>query len=440
MESIIIQSNQFTTFPNLEVIGSTLTHIDLSTNSINTVAENALDGLLVLEELNLASNVFTAFPDLTPVGATLLKLSINKNDLQVITSSDVEPLIILTELDVSINYNLIVEDLSPLGDTLDFFFASQCRETQFINTFHNFPKLSNLIIAGALQTEFPNLSTVCGKLTYINVRNNIINQVNTSSIDQCIALEHLGVENNKLTSVPNITATGHSLKLLNLTLNRIDEIDQDYMRAQTALETIEIAHNMLTLFPNVSRSGNTLTTIRLANNLITNISSTVMMRLVNLVSLDLGKNQLTSFPELIRPKLTFLVLSENRFTSLPDIQYLTSLTSLSVTTNPVTTSSPRIVIPYGKLQTVDLRNTELTELPTMCPKSSLTLLLENSTQLDLCSSKMAWFKQTFFTVIYTDVMCNTTGKMWSATSFDELLVISSQSSSQPGDVKRMYLT
>ena len=233
---------------------------------------------------------------------------------------------------------------------------------------------------------------------------------------------------------------GQSLKSLNLTLNRIDQIDQDYMRAQTALETFEMAHNMLAVFPDVSRTGNTLTTIRLTNNFITNISPTVMMGHVNLVSLDLGKNQLTSFPEVILPKLTSLVLSENRFTALPDIQYLTSLTSFSVATNPVTISSPRVIIPYGKLQTVDLRNTELNELPTMCPEGSLTLLLENSTQLDLCSRKMAWLKQTFFTVTYTDVMCNTTGKMWSATSFDELLVISSQSSSQPGDVKRMYWT
>ena len=114
LESVIVQSNEFTTFPNLQVIGSTLKSLDLGINSINTVAGNALDGLLVLEDLNLGSNAFTAFPDLTPVGATLLKLSIDRNDLQVITASDVAPLIVLTDLEIPFNFNLIIEDLSPL--------------------------------------------------------------------------------------------------------------------------------------------------------------------------------------------------------------------------------------------------------------------------------------------------------------------------------------
>ena len=71
---------------------------------------------------------------------------------------------------------------SPLGDTLNFFYASQCWETQFVNTFQNFTKLSNLIIGGASQTVFPNLSTACGELKGINVRNNITLPVLTSAM------------------------------------------------------------------------------------------------------------------------------------------------------------------------------------------------------------------------------------------------------------------
>ena len=175
----------------------------------------------------------------------------------------------------------------------------------------------------------------------------------------------------------------------------------------------------------------------LNTNLISIIDSAVLGKLINLAILDMANNQLTSFPNVPLPKLATLDLEGNLLTAIPSFSGFPSLSALQLDNNPIRMISPRTSAHLGKVSTVDLRNTEVVEIPTMCPENSLTLKLENNAKLDLCSSKMAWLKQNFFTVTYTDVMCNQTGKMWSNTTFEEL--IASHPAPDLGDVRGRLL-
>ena len=489
IKSMLLNSNGFTSFPNLESIGSTMTHINLGSNSISEISSDKLDELTGLKALELDSNAFTHFPNLTEVGDTLEELDLSGNMLTYIASSDLSPLIKLRSFMINRNYGLVIEDLSSIRESLQELRGSTCYPLQvaagIVNMFRDFTNIKNIALAGNNLNTFPDLATSCGTLTRFVMSNNRLETVNTSFIDQCTAMETFNLERNLLTSLPNITAMDRSLKHLNVQNNKINQVDQDYMRAQTALEVVNMHNNQLIEFPDVSMSASTLTgdAVRVKNNMITSINPAVLGTLVNIESLDMRTNQLTLFPDVSLPKLSSLNLSKNKFTSmptfinlgqslvdlhlsendiyvihahdftgltrlqtlslddtkltvLPDMQYLTNLTSLSLANTPITIASSRALCHLGKLQTVDFRNTQLVEISTMCLESSLTLLLENNNQLNLCSSKMAWLKQTFFTVTYTDVMCNKTGKMWSAASFDDLLD-DSDSKPQPGDVKRM---
>ena len=256
------------------------------------------------------------------------------------------------------------------------------------------------------------------------------------------------------------------------------------MRAQTALAQVSMAENELPEFPDVSRSAATLRFLFLYSNQIPSVDAGVLATLVNLDVLDMNNNHLTTFSDVSLPALRVLKLGMNRFTTmptfvnrgsleelylnnndmytisadefaglgnleklnlnstklstLPDLQYLSSLTSLSLAKTSIRSASVRASAHLGKLHYLDLQSTQLMELPTICPDSSLTLLLQDNPSLDLCSNSMAWLKQDFFTLNYTDVMGNETGKMWSEMTFDELLALS-HPVPKLGDVKRMRI-
>ena len=408
------------------------------------------------------------------------------NQLLIITASDVEPLTNLTTLSLGNNFDLVIENLSPLGDTLLELYIPGCdveATSSIENVIRNFSMLQTLILSGRNLVNFPDLSTSCSALATVYADNNALESINSSSIDKCTAMEAFMAPENLLTSLPNITAMGQTLKTLILHTNRISELNQDFMRAQTTLWRVEMYNNKLDVFPDLFSSGNRVKTLLLDTNQIPSVDPAVFATLINLESLDLSDNLLTTFPDVPLPLLTSLNLGKNKFTvmptftrlgeslidlqlnhndihviytndlsclrkletlnldftklsAIPDLQYLSHLISLSLANTPIKTASPRASAHLGKLLTLDLQNTSLVEIPTMCPGSSLTLQLEDSPNLDLCSSKMAWLKQNFFTVTYTDVMCTELGKMWREATFEELLAV--HPAPEAGDVNRRY--
>ena len=487
LESLTMQTCQLTSFPNLSAVGSTLTNLDLRYNQIRNISLSLLEVLSVLEYLDIADNLFTEFPNLSPVGDTLLILQFRVNPaVKSVDAEDVAQLTVLKDLDISFSHELVIHDLSPLADTLQRMIANGISiniNSSITNSFRNFPMLNSLMIQNTHLTTLPDLSTSCDKLQYLLLADNDIKSIDPLHFAKCTIMNTLALNLNELTALPNITAMGQTLQFLNLSANNISQLNQDFMLAQSALVSVNLQSNVLSEFPDVSNSGSTLTSLLLGSNQITYIEPGILRSLTQLTSLDLSDNQLSSFPDVSAPVLTSLNLARNKLravptfhnfgeslvhlylgeneisevdsdafaglgnlqtlalnntnlTAVPGIQDLPSLTVLTLANTSVTTLEPKISLHLGKLYTLDLRNTELVEVPSMCPESPFTLYLDNNLNLDLCDSKMAWLKQTFFTVTYTDQMCNATGKMWSATSFEELLDV--HTPSVPGDVKGAY--
>ena len=225
------------------------------------------------------------------------------------------------------------------------------------------------------------------------------------------------------------------MRLLDLPHNIISTITRSLLSKLIALEILDLNDNRLTYIADVSLPA--LTKLRLKNNEFTAMPS--FTNLGNtLMHLWLDGNNIS----IIQPhdfagfgKLVTLGLSYTQLQAIPDGRKLTNLKHLTLGNSPIKTTSMHSLALLGNLETLVLKNTELIVIPSVCPKNSLNLRLDDIQTLVLCSRKMAWLKQSFFTVTYTDVMCDDLGKMWSEATFDELLTLQ-EPPSQPGDVKR----
>ena len=190
------------------------------------------------------------------------------------------------------------------------------------------------------------------------------------------------------------------------------------------LESLYLNNNAFDTFPSFRKLGKSLTSLNLASNNL------------NVNKIDLAGLEL----------LETLSLSNTNLSAIPDIRVCTSLKELNLEGSNIQTTSPHALAYMGtRLQLLNLKSTKLTELPTVCPGNTFNLdISDTDDTLDLCSRKMAWLKQMFFNITYTDVMCSELGKMWSAVSFLELLLDppppSTQSPSPPkaGDVTREF--
>ena len=98
------------------------------------------------------------------------------------------------------------------------------------------------------------------------------------------------------------------------------------------------------------------------------LTDKVFQGLSSLRTLSLSKNQLTTLPDQVfqgLSNLTTLSLSSNQLTKLPDqiFQGLSSLTTLDLTYNRLTTLPDHVFHSLSKLTTLSLYNNQLTKLP-----------------------------------------------------------------------------
>jgi Leucine-rich repeat (LRR) protein len=416
LHSVYLVSNGFTTFPDLTIVGASLRELYLGANSISNISITVLTNLDALQVLDLEENLFTAFPDLGPIGDTLNLINLSANPLQTIQPSVLDSLTNLTVLKIAMIPDLVlsVEDLNPLADTLQSLIMFQNEKVEFGNV-SAFVELVSLDLSGSQTPVFPAMPVPCDAMERVYATAAGLTSLGTE-LKRCKNVRRLQFSNNALTSIPNITAMGQSLTHLLLSNNRIPSIAPAITRALVSLIDVTLDNNELTEFPDLTMSGATLKTLTIHSNKISNLDQSLVAPLVNLDALDLHGNQ---------------------FTSVPDVWGLIQIDHLLLSDNPIHTARPRHLASLGGLRTVDLRNTDLQHLPTMCPRGSLTLKLEGITALDLCSPAMAWLKQASLTVSVTDVLCPALGKMWSAATFADLVTVAvTPAPPQPGTVRR----
>lgn len=132
------------------------------------------------------------------------------------------------------------------------------------------------------------------------------------------------MNSNKLTSFPDLRVVSSTLKTLSLGTNEISVVDDNVLDSLVNLEQLDIADNKLISFPNLTYSAGSLLYLFIHDNNTNEINGQLLSLLTYLTYLDLRNNRLTHFSNFhvngtaLMPKLQTLLLSGNRFTSLPD--------------------------------------------------------------------------------------------------------------------------
>ena len=279
---LILQDNKLTSFPNLDVVGSTLTSLSLLENNISVVDNTSFDALKVLTKLTMSQNSLGKFLNFSAVGDTLETLYLEANKMGNVTSED-------------LMYFQSLSEFSFMSDEIGYF-----------------PDFSLMPAAANLKKLV--LSTVG------------IMEVTLEDLQLFKNLTSLHLNGNQLQYVPPLgnLSMASTLLELNLYQNKILFIANDTFAGLSQLSILNLATNLLANFPLEATLpiSSTLTTLAMGYNQINMTSPSLFIdwlsKMSSLNYLKLEHNQLESFPDIYHripnTNLTELYLYGNPFT------------------------------------------------------------------------------------------------------------------------------
>ena len=479
--NIYLYSNQFTAFPDLEIIGTTLRAINLMHNNISTIPTELIDGLPHLASLNLRANQIATFPNLAAVGSTLFVLELSGNQISVISPEDLASLDVIRYLNMRSNLLSSLPNVSVIADTLlniriETYSPSTVSEANILSWTldMNFQVLQIFEVCCGEFTEFPNFGTSCTNIEVLAFQRNQVTAINETYIKYCKSVENFRMDFNKLQQFPDLRVMGATLETLNLAYNDISDVSDVYLQSLVELQNVRLEDNNLQQFPNFSASQK-LRSLNLARNSITVVDGAILSKMTSLEYLNLLLNSVHDIADVALPHLEKLVLSFNDFQAFPQMTQLgKNLKSLDLSKNPgikdiseddlvglevleslilsgtslrsvpaihrllslqiLTLSTQRRPTPIRfasayamaslrNLTEMYLESTELELLPYPCASGGLTLHLKHNERLLLCDTRLAWLKDESISVHVTDVSCG--AQMWSNLSYTDLGLLGS---------------
>lgn len=206
--------------------------LSLSLCRISDIAENALQGLNNLRELDLSLNFLSSVPRAVRSLSLLKKLNLRENDITIIHRGDFGDLHCLEELDLSINL------LGQLGAFSDGAFTG----------------MEN-------------------SLRFLSLRDCHVALIPTLALSELNKLKHLDISHNKISYMNNRSFTGkYQLETLDISANRWLIDDDMFDGVESSLQTLIMRSVGLSYFPAVPLSKLLhLRHLDLSNNLIKGI-------------------------------------------------------------------------------------------------------------------------------------------------------------------------
>ena len=173
-------------------IPSSSTVVNLATNKITNISDNAFSHLYQLQELYLQKNKLRVLPNLTSVATSLKILSLYGNNIEEISAAQLDPLVNLQELRLGDHKTLSQVPTIGHMHALKYLGLSIC-------AFKEFPPVNNLHSLGQL-----------------TLRNNLITKVAANKLSGLDSLWELDLKKNDITEFPNFYEVGDTLKNLHL--------------------------------------------------------------------------------------------------------------------------------------------------------------------------------------------------------------------------------
>lgn len=388
-----ISNNEFTKFPESLSRLHNLVNLDISSNQLKGLPDNALYNLTALEVLNLSRNYFDSWLNLNPndvlLPATHLKiLDLSYNKFQTMGNLANQELLISPSLEtlildhceinsihgrsplsglinirvLKLNFNPLLRIQNLISSSLRSLFVSNCELTSLNhNELMFLPSLTHLKMSNNYRLELAssanNLFSQSLKyidISYCNIlqpnlkgfpslrkailNHNMVRYLESNAFANNTELEYLDLSNNNIASLRYDTFRGlKMLKHLDLSWNEIAVIPEDSLLEMPSLTQLKLSRNYL------SRVGHlrsmSVTILDMSSCEINTIGKDSLEGLQSIVELDLSQNLLSYIPDSISSNtLKYLNLNYNRISSINNLTFfmLNRLTSLSVVGNRFT--------------------------------------------------------------------------------------------------------
>ena len=258
---------------DLQAVAASLEILDLRSNRLQILSDDALSLMPKLRQLHLADNQLAAMPPMifnSLLASKLETLELQNNSLTMLTANLFKGLDKLAMLNIS--HNAIAHLMSP-------------------DTFAGLPSLRVLDLSYNRLAQME--ADLFAKLTTLEILNLSHNQIHTVQGGLPSSLRMISLSHNVLSGLQT-THFSHLPALTSLSLdhNKIRYVPDDLLKASPLLEDLSFNSNELRRVPSTLAFLANLRTLDLGENLIEAIEAEDFQRLDKLYGLRLAGNQL----------------------------------------------------------------------------------------------------------------------------------------------------
>ncbi|KAL6402942.1 putative adenylate cyclase [Ilyonectria robusta] len=203
----------------------------------------------------------------------------------------------------------------------------------------------------------PSLSRA-GKLTFLDVANNRLEQLEHAELNTLSGLLKLNLANNRLKHLPPDFGAYKSLRTLNISSNFLDKFPS-FLCDLESLVDLDLSFNGIASLPNEIGNLKNLERLLITNNRLTHSVPPTFGQLISLRELDIKYNGISKIDTISElPKLEILSADHNCISAF--VGQFEAIRQLKLNSNPL--NKFEIVEPVPTLKTLNLSNAQLASI------------------------------------------------------------------------------
>lgn len=290
---------------------------------------------------------------------------LRKHDLVRVLNHAERPLYIQKRLLQQVGYEEgdRIEDLGREDNSYicRFLFLS-AKESDFHASTHDLgfgrmQKFNHIDLSGRNLVTIPiSLYSKAGEIISLNLSRNLSLDLPRDFIHSCVNLRDIKYNNNEARKLPLSFSRANKLTYLDVSNNRLEQLEHAELSGLTGLLKLNLANNRLKHLPPYFGAYRALRTLNISSNFLEKFPS-FLCELESVVDLDVSFNLIMKFPDNISDlkSLERLVITNNRLAGpLPDsFKGLTSLRELDVKYNAITAMDVISELPKLEIMTAD---------------------------------------------------------------------------------------
>ncbi|KAI9376216.1 hypothetical protein BJX61DRAFT_445328 [Aspergillus egyptiacus] len=228
--------------------------------------------------------------------------------------------------------------------------------------------LREIKFIGSEALRLPASFSLACRLTYLDVSNNFLEELDHANLDRLQGLVSIKLANNRLTELPDYFGNFRYLRSLNISSNNF-QVFPKFLSNLTSLVDLDISFNAISELPNIGSLTN-LERLWMTNNGFRGSFDESFKDLVNLKEIDARFNEITSIDNLaLLPRLELLLIGHNSVSkfkgSFPRLRTLV-LDHCPITQFEIDAPMPTLTsLNIASAKLVQLRDTMFEALPNL---------------------------------------------------------------------------